>query len=175
MLYKIDLRLREITQKDMPFGNVAILALGDIMQIQPVKGRYIMQCPVTGQFWLAYEMDSLWHKFECIVLEKNHRQGEDKKYADMLNRIRIGQETPEDIEDLKARVRKEAHPDIKKEKDALYIFGTNKKVSQMNKRRIKALREEEKVILAICIHKTIKSFKPMINPIGNVYDTPFLK
>ena len=42
MLYKIDLRLREITQKDMPFGNIAIFALGDLMQIRPVKDRFIM-------------------------------------------------------------------------------------------------------------------------------------
>ena len=96
MLYKIDLRLREITQRNMPFGNVAIFALGDIMQIKPVMGRYIMQCPINKQFWLAFEVDSLWHKFDCITLEVNHRQGEDNEYASMLNRIRVGQETPED-------------------------------------------------------------------------------
>ena len=81
MLYKIDLRLREITQKDMPFGNIAIFALGDLMQIKPVKGRVIMQCPSNQQFALVYEIDSLWHKFQCILLETNHRQGEDKEYA----------------------------------------------------------------------------------------------
>ena len=63
MLYKIDLRLREVTQKNLPFGNVAIFALGDMMQIKPVKGRYIMQCPITKQFWIAYEIDSLWQHF----------------------------------------------------------------------------------------------------------------
>ena len=99
----------------MPFGNVAIFALGDIMQIKPTKGRYIMQCPITQQFWITYEIDSLWYKFECIILENNHRQGEDRHYADMLNRIRIGQETATDIQELKERVRKENHPDIKKE------------------------------------------------------------
>ena len=109
MLYKIDLRLREVTQIDLPFGNVAVLALGDIMQIKPVKGRYIMQCPVTGQFWLTFEMDSLWLKFECIILENNHRQGEDGHYANMLNRIRVGAQTPEDITALKEMVRKEEH------------------------------------------------------------------
>ena len=146
MLYRIDLRLREITQKDMPFGNVAILAFGDLMQIKPVKGRYIMQCPVTKQFWITYEIDSLWHNFECIVLENNHRQGEDKEYANMLNRIREGMETTEDIEKLRERVRNENHHDIIKEKDALYIFGTNSKVNQMNNRRLKTLKKDEKII-----------------------------
>ena len=34
LLYKIDLGLREITQINLPFGNVAVLALGDIMQMK---------------------------------------------------------------------------------------------------------------------------------------------
>jgi ATP-dependent DNA helicase PIF1 len=101
LLYDIDLRLREITQKDMPFGNVAIFTLVDIMQIKPTLGRYIMQCPITQQYWITYGIDSLWHKFECIVLENNHRQGEDKHYANMLNRKRIGQQTAMDIQELK--------------------------------------------------------------------------
>ena len=121
MMYKIDLRLQEVTQKNLPFGNVAIFALGDMMQIKPVKGRYIMQCPITKQFWIAYEIDSLWHKFECIILEINHRQGEDGHYADMLNRIRIGEETAADIDQLKERVRKRNHQDIKKQVD-LYSY-----------------------------------------------------
>ena len=172
LLYKIDLRLREIMQRDLPFGNVAIFALGDMMQIKPVKGRYIMQCPKSQQFLLTYELDSLWHKFECIILEKNHRQGDDQIYAELLNRVRIGEETKEDIETLKNRVRNEKHKDIRCEKDALYLFGTNKKVNQMNDRRLKALGGEAKIIKAICLHKTIKNFKPPVNNSGNINNTP---
>ena len=173
MLYKIDLRLREITQKDRPFGNVSIFAFGDMMQIKPVKGRYIMECPKSKQFEMTHEIDSLWHKFDCIVLERNHRQGDDKSYADMLNRIRIGKETEEDIELLKTRIRKQNDPEIMNEKDAIYIFGTNNKVNQMNKKRLNMLKAETMVIQAICLHKTIKDFKPSIDNAGNINNTPF--
>ena len=173
MLYKIDLRLREITQKNMPFGNVAIFAFGDMMQIKPVKGRYIMQCPSSKQFALAYETDSLWHKFDCIVLKENHRQGDDKLYADMLNRIRIGQETEEDIKLLQGRIRSKNHPDIKKAKDALFVFGTNKKVNEMNNKRLKCLKGSYVLIPAITFHKTIKNFKPSVDNAGNINNTPF--
>jgi energy-coupling factor transporter ATP-binding protein EcfA2 len=125
MFYKIDLRLREITQMGVPLGNIAILVLGDLMQMCPISGRYIFLNPRNEQFLLTSEMDPLWKKFNCINLEINHRQGEDKEYADMLNRIRIGEQTTEDIEKLKERVRSENHADIKREKDALFIFGTN--------------------------------------------------
>ena len=176
MLYKIDLRLREITQKNVPFGNVAIFALGDIMQIKPVMGRYIMQNPSNKQFWLTYEVDSLWHKFECIILENNHRQGEDKDYANMLNRIRIGQETSEDVQKLKERVRNENSTDIRKEKDAIYIFGTNKNVNRLNNRRLKEVKGEEIVIQAICLHKSIRNFSPLVDKAtGTVQKTPFQK
>ena len=175
MFYKIDLRLREITQKGVPLGNVAIFVLGDLMQMRPISGRYIFLAPSNSQFFLTSQMEPLWEKFECINLEINHRQGEDKEYASILNRIRIGQETAEDIEKLKERVRDEKHLDIRKEKDALFIFGTNQKVNQMNNRRLRALAGEEREIIAICIHRTIKNFNPPEGKAGEVLKTPFQK
>ena len=91
----------------------------------------------------------------------------------MLNRIRVGKEIPEDIEKLRERVRKENHPDIKKEKDALYIFGTNVKLNQMNNKRLKAIKLDEKVIMVITLHKAIKNIKPAVNNAGNISNTPF--
>ena len=175
MLYKIDLRLREITQLGVPLGNVAIFVLGDLMQMCPISGRFIFLEPRNSQFFLTYEIDPLWQKFDVINLEINHRQGEDKDYADILNRIRVGKQTSEDIKKLKERVRNKDHEDIKNEKDALYIFGTNKKVNQMNNRRLRALKGEEHEIKAISIHKTIKNFSPPEGKAGEVMKTPFQK
>jgi energy-coupling factor transporter ATP-binding protein EcfA2 len=175
MLYKIDLRVREITQMGVPLGNVAIFVLGDLMQMCPISGRYIFLNPRNQQFFLTHEIDPLWEKFEVINLEINHRQGEDRHYADMLNRIRVGKETLNDIEQLKQRVRDLNHEDIKREKDALFIFGTNKKVNQMNNRRLKSLNGDEHLIVAICLHKTIKNFNPPEGKAGEVLKTPFQK
>ena len=175
MLYKIDLRLREITQMGVPLGNIAILVLGDLMQMSPISGRFIFLTPRNSQFLLTSEMDPLWNKFQCINLEINHRQGEDKIYADMLNRIRIGHETPDDINKLKEKVRNRDHDDIKKEKDAIFIFGTNKKVNQVNNKRLKELKGKEHTILAVTLHKTIKNFNPPEGKAGEVLKTPFQK
>ena len=71
MFYKIDLRLREITQKARPFGNVAVILLGDLMQMCPIgTGRYIFLNPVNKQFFLTNQMDPLWQKsyVACIIL-----------------------------------------------------------------------------------------------------------
>ena len=93
----------------------------------------------------------------------------------MLNRIKIGQEIPEDIKKLKERVRKENSPEIKKEVDAIYIYGTNKNVNKMNIKRLSEMKGEEHTIPAICLHKSIKKFKPHTDKgTGTVQKTPFL-
>ena len=53
MLYKIDLRIRESTQMGVPMGNIAILVLGDLMQMCPISGRYIFLNPRNIQFELT--------------------------------------------------------------------------------------------------------------------------
>ena len=49
------------------------------------------------------------------------------------------------------------------------------KVNQMNNRSLKDLKGEEQVIMAICLHKSIKNFKPSVNNAGNISNTPFQK
>jgi exonuclease III len=93
----------------------------------------------------------------------------------MLNRIRIGKETSEDIEKLKERVRPGTHEDISNETDTLYIFGTNNKVNEMNKKRLNSMIGDEYVVTAICLHKTMKNFNPPEGKAGEVNKTPFQK
>ena len=89
MLYQLDLRLKEIKQRtDVSFGGVSVFLLGDILQLRPVKGRFICEIPKSESYHLAYLADPLWEKFNIVHLVQNHRQGEDKTYAEILNRIR---------------------------------------------------------------------------------------
>ena len=88
MLYQLDLRLREITdQPNIIFGRILVIVLGDIMQLKPCKGRHIWAEPRNPDFTLAYNVNSHWKQFDVVLLETNHRQGKDKQYADLLNRI----------------------------------------------------------------------------------------
>jgi len=128
MLYQLDLRLREVKQRpDVPFGGVAIFFFGDILQLRPVRARYIFQEPQSENYHLTFMVDSLWHKMDVICLLKNHRQEEDKTYADLLNRVRTGDQTEEDLDLLRTRVRPEGHLDL--EGDALIVTCLNKDVN----------------------------------------------
>ena len=139
MLYQIHFRCLELFQNNEDFGNVAILALGDILQIRPPLGSMIYSSPSNTRSKALYSVPggNLWHKFDVITLKTNHRQGSDKSYADLLNRLRIGEHTAEDLDTLKTRVFPRESPNIPN--NALLITGENKKVKLENERRLNQL------------------------------------
>ena len=173
MLYKIDLRLKEVKQNEKPFGGVALLCFGDLLQIKPVKGRYIFDDPKCDDFNVASHIQPHWKKMQIVNLEENHRQGDDKLYAEILNRIRTGSHTEDDIMQLKKRVREKNDKELQ-HSDALYLFGKNKPVCEMNTKRILKLRGEEFIVAAQCFHDSMKNFKPPISKTGAISNTPFL-
>ena len=131
MLYQIDMRLQEVKEKiGVPFGGVSIFCFGDILQLQPVCGKYIFDRPQNNSYHLTFELDSRWHKFNVLNLEINHRQGKDKEYAEMLNRVREAKQSESDIEKLKTRIRPLEHPDLKDV--GLYIVCTRSKCTRIN-------------------------------------------
>ena len=106
---------------------MAVLFFGDILQLRPVKARYICEEPISDTYSISHELDPLWKKFDVVFLNKNHRQGEDRAYANILNRIREGHVTDADVHVLESRVRPINHPDIPKK--ALIVSCTNKEVN----------------------------------------------
>ena len=119
------------------------------MQLTPCKGRYIFAEPINPDYKMEYQLGFHWNKFEVILLEENHRQEGDKDYADMLNRFRVGEQTNEDMEVLRSRVRPLDHPDTK---GAVYISCINKEVNKLNKKRLTEIKEHMEVIEAVNTH-----------------------
>ena len=166
LLYQLDMRLREVTQKpDKIFGGVAIFDFGDILQLRPCRARYIFEEPVCQDYKISFHCGTHWNAFNVINLEENHRQNEDKDYADLLNRVRVGQQTPDDIKLLETRVRTLGHPDLK---GAMYLSCTNVEVNKLNVRGLNEIDSTLETVEAINIHPTIKNFKPHINSHGNI-------
>ena len=171
MLYQLDLRLKEIKQQpELIFGGVTVFLFGDIMQLKPVLGRYIFEEPINESFLLSFLTGSLWKKFDIVILRHNHRQGEDKMYAEILNRLRIGEVSEEDEKTLETRVRPLNHPDIPSQ--ALVVTCRNLEVNQINEDRLMLIDEVEHVIDSMTKTNTQKHFKPRIDPGGNISGTP---
>ena len=171
LFYNLDLRLREITMVDKVFGGVSVFVFGDLFQLQPPKARYVFEQPTNMEHALAYSLRDLWKLFTVINLEENHRQGEDKTYGDLLNRVRIGAHTEEDIALLKTRVRPKSDPTI--DPKALHIYGTNAKVNAKNDAKLNEMGGELFTIRAKNASRTVKTFKT--NSAGCIQNTPFLE
>ena len=174
ILYRIHLRLREVTQINKDFGGVSVFLFGDPAQLKPVLGRYIFEAPNCPDYKLAYGdgTESLWRSFEVINLEENHRQGKDRIYANMLNRIRLGKQNKEDLQILKSKVRPKGHPDLK---DALFISAMVKPVACFNEHALNMLQGKLYVSRATHIQAMTKSYKPKIDKItGRIGDTQYV-
>ena len=95
-----------------------------------------------------------------LNLEINHRQGKDKEYAEMLNRVREAKQTESDIEKLKTRIRPLEHPDLKDV--GLYIVCTRSKCARINREYLDSHPGNDIIIKARHYHATQKNFKPRI-------------
>ena len=169
LLYQLNLRLQEIKQNQDYFGGVSVLLFGDLMQLRPVQANFIFEPPRSHQFLFSHEISPLWNLFQPIELLHNHRQGGDKSYAEILNRIRFGNQTPDDVAILQSRITSNFP------KDAFFVFGTRSAVDDLNRQKLSDLPQDATSLKAIHIHPNKKDFKPHISQKdGTVNDTPFL-
>ena len=107
------------------------------------------------------------------MLNKNHRQGADGEYADILNRIREGNISEADLDVLKTRVRPVNHPDIPKE--ALIVTCTNKEVNRINDEKLSEIMAPQYTLEAINRSQTKKVLNPLIDTTGAIRNTPLQK
>ena len=174
MLYQLDMRLRELKMKNtVIFGGVAVFLCGDILQLRPVMARYIFEQPKCEKYHVSFYVDALWEKATVISLVNNHRQHGDKIYADLLNRVRTGNPTDDDLNLLTTRVRPHGHPDL--DADALVVMCRNKDVNRINNQKLAELESQEHAIDAIVTSHTQKNVNTMTDASGAIIGTQLQK
>ena len=154
-LYKIHMCLQEIKglhYSNTQFGNVNIIAVGDLYQLPPLKDKKIYDTPGTGDDPNPVCLhQSLWkenfyfHEMKHVVRQKN------KQFAQLLNRVREAKITEHDETTLKGRVTTLNHPDHFT--DALYVYGTNQQADQYNATMLQKLDTPKYVIQSSDITK----------------------
>ena len=107
----------------------------------------------------------------------NHRQGKDQIYAEILNRIRTGEQTAEDCTVLENRVRKETDKDLPIH--ALHINCTNYGVNKINEKKLEIMEGSLNTFLADVTRSGKKMLNsdgtpksPRLNRDGSIYNTP---
>ena len=147
ILKYVHLRLQDIKQDKQPFGAVNIVTIGDLYQLQPVMGQFVFMNLKYGYGPLA---TNLWKEYFTIYeLTEIMRQRDEKKFAELLNRLRIGKHTQNDIKTIKkALVTKNQTDGLH---DIPHFFLTRKKVMEYNKNILENSREKTTDITAIDI------------------------
>ena len=154
-LYKINMRLQEIkglNYLDTRFGNVTIIAVGDLYQLPPLKDKKIYDTPGSNYDPSLISLHgSLWqenfnfHELKHIVRQK------DQQFAPLLNRVCEAQITEDDEATLKQRVTtldNQIHFT-----DALNVYGANHQTDQYNSTMLQKLTTHKYIIKSSDITK----------------------
>ena len=107
MLTEVDYRVplsmatKGVEDDSIFFGGVSVIVVGDFYQLPPVRDSFLFQngkdyVPGTTHLWRDL--------FQLIELEQNMRQKADASYARLLNHVRTGSHTYEDVSMLQSRI-----------------------------------------------------------------------
>ena len=126
----LDLRLQQIMCTKEPFGGLSVITVGDLFQLKPVFDHWIFENSSESYNTLA---SNLWQQyFQMFELPQVMRQREDEDFAEILNRIREGKHTENDIRVLKERIftLTSEHPEYPI--TSTHLFSTNMAVDEHN-------------------------------------------
>ena len=106
---KISEILKQVAKSNKPFGGKQMLIFGDVFQLPPVVGRE-EEKRLKNRFGGVFFFDSAAYrdgKFNFIELKINHRQEGDHRFFEVLNHVREGNLTDEDLDLVNQRVVKD--------------------------------------------------------------------
>ena len=115
----LDTRLKKIKGNIQSFGDVSILAVGDLLQLKPVFDDWIFNDLDKGITALA---PNLWTDlFSMQELTEIMRQKDDLDFAKLLNRLRENRLTENDYKILEKRKITRDDPDYPSSVPHLFV------------------------------------------------------
>ena len=170
---KIDRILKVLNGNDTPFGGKQILVFGDLFQLPPIAKReeydYLMERYGGIHFYHSNAYKEGNFKFAELTI--NHRQTNDKLFFEMLNRVRVGRCTSEDLAVMNNRV---------SSNESIYdrfttLFPTKEQAERVNHSQLQALKSKEYMYKAEVVFEKHPERTRMIESIFPITDTLKLK
>lgn len=119
---------QRITSKLLPFGGISVIAFGDLFQLKPVFDEWLFNNSKHLYGPLAI---NLWQEhFQMHELKIIMRQKDSRVFAQILNRLREGKHTNDDLTTLKTRIIQTDIPDYPF--SAPHLFLSNADVDHHN-------------------------------------------
>jgi len=132
----MDYFLRINRDNNAPFGGVRVIVFGDLFQLPPVvagdfERQFLAERYKTPYFFSSRAFKSVLYETETIELNTVYRQNE-RRFINLLDRIRLKQIDWDDLEDLNNRVT----PDDEVQKGSITLTTRNNVVHEINTREI---------------------------------------
>lgn len=173
---KIDKMLRVFNKNAKPFGGKQMIVFGDLFQLPPIakwqETKYLTDY-YGGIFFFnsnAYNTG----RFHFIELSTNHRQKDDKDFFDILNRMREGITTKEDIDSLNER-----HIDRISDKSELRriltLFPKKADAERVNKEELAKIEAKEYMYKAKIVYNAKSNQNPNLDSSFPITDELRLK
>lgn len=139
-LSNLNITMQEIFENEQPFGGIAVLAVGDLLQLNPFGEKPFYKECKSGDGALA---TSVWDLFKVYELTDIVRQKDYPAFAKPLSRVCVGQHNNDDINTLKELAKNSNVPN-----DALSVFLTNELKDVYNKTQLEHLTSETYTVTA---------------------------
>lgn len=128
---------------NIPFGGLKIVLFGDPYQLPPIVTQEDIFASWSSRVtWYSYKGRRNFFSakvftqipLRIFALRQIRRQQDDSQFAEILNRVRIGQQTDQDFEILSNESMQEI-----KEESIIRIFGKNQEVDKYNDSRLESI------------------------------------
>ena len=130
------------------FANIDVIFLGDLYQAQPVRDSMIFESPKLDKNVIPYDF---WkQKIKCYQLKTAMRQ-KDTHFVTVLNRIRLDEQSKEDIDYMNNKCFRPPPLDLQ----FPYVFYRNKDVESHNTKMLSLTHGEQIVLNAKDEHETM--------------------
>ena len=148
LLDGIDKTLRRFKSRDLVFGGVQLLMIGDLQQLSPVikENEWRLLSPFyKNAFFFSSQA---YHQCNAVTIELKHIYRQDNPvFIDILNEVRNNNLSQASADTLNKRYQPHFIPD---ENDGYISLTThNNKASQTNKQKLEKLNTKSKVYKAI--------------------------
>jgi ATP-dependent DNA helicase PIF1 len=133
--------LQLVRKNDKPFGGVQMVFVGDPFQLAPVDGNYCFT-------------SKLWKNIKIHTLTQNMRQAGDQDFKDLLDRVRWGKCSTEDLDTLQ-KLKTTTFPDgiI-----PTRLYSKNINVDAINQSELNKLSSETREYLAGHLNESSKKW-----------------
>ncbi len=148
----IDVHLRKIVGNNEFFGGHSVIVVGDLYQLKPIGKKVAIYDDIEDKTHKIFKPNYWKNLFYMFELDEIMRQKDDLEFASLLNRLRLGEHTSEDIETLKTRMITEDDDDYWL--NETHLCATNATKNAHNN-KLYNLSSDEKTIVT-CIDSVIK-------------------